>query len=62
MSWKDERIVAFDTETTGVDTSARILELGLILYEGRKVVGIKPECLPDFREWCALYGFDGGGL
>lgn len=33
-----------------------------LLYEGETVVGIRPECLPDFRAWCERYGFDGGGL
>lgn len=33
-----------------------------LIYEGEQVVGIKPECLPDFREWCARYGMDGGRL
>ncbi len=33
-----------------------------LLYEGNQVVGIKPECLSDFREWCERYGFDAGGL
>lgn len=33
-----------------------------LLYEGETVVGIKPECLPDFRAWCVRYGMDGGGL
>lgn len=35
-----------------------------LLYEGRGevVVGIKPECLPDFRAWCERYGMNAGGL
>lgn len=34
----------------------------VLLYEGEQVVGIRSAYLADFREWCALYGMDSGGL
>lgn len=33
-----------------------------LIYEEDKVVGIRPEYLPDFREWCVQYEMDSGGL
>lgn len=36
MRWSD-RFVSFDTETTGFDSSARIIEISCVLFEGGEV-------------------------
>lgn len=38
MSWAEKRWVAFDTETTGLDGSARIIEIACVLFENGEIV------------------------
>lgn len=51
MSW-NRRWLAFDTETTGVDGSARIIEIAAVLFEDGEVVEIWEQLLcPKDIDW-----------
>ncbi len=53
MRWADS-FVALDTETTGLDSKARIVEIALVTFEGGKPVQTWSKLLRP--KGCDIYG------